>query len=584
MSRVARPIGNPQHRQRYSAVEDDARATGVDLVEIFRASADDLLESGDARLALERAFRWGYESESGEHVAGLQQLMQELAFQRDRLSHHIEDQSFLGGIAPELDDIEQLERQGGKQSRTQPGHDESTTPIERIADRLEHRFTSDDAQQKFTELMDALFPAHQEAAGMSAREGAPERHLDGTGNTSPSPAESRRRSLDRIVEMLFSGGTEQAGGGQRISRHGGAGNRLNELAQDVEADLLALSEYQRLQRSLEELGDVGSVMSLAELDLGRLVDALPAEAADWLASWNDAISRTRSTDARGATGSGAALPPDVARAIGRDLLKGLFKVVRSPVSGDHLSNELGNAGDSAESSRPWESGHPLDLDLTTTVFNAVKRDPHSLFQRGILLHPDDFEVVERSTSTSLSTVLAIDRSRSMGQNGGWTSAKRIGLALHELIRQSYPRDSLDLLAFSSKADAVAVEELPLLTWDQFEHGTHLQAALARSRAILRRRRGGTRQIVLVTDGEPTLATINGVDVFSSPPDDRVIQATLAEVLKCTRDSIIINIVMLQETPAMRDFVQEIVRYNKGRVFQARPDTLGAFLLQDYVEQ
>src|SRR5699024_10076693 len=111
---------------------------------------------------------------------------------------------------------------------------------------------------------------------------------------------------------------------------------------------------------------------------------------------------------------------------------------------------------------------------------------------------------ERGSSVAVSTVLAIDRSRSMGQSGGWVAARKVSLAMHELIRQSYPRDSLNVIAFSSSAERVDIANVPLMRWDRFEHGTHLQAALALARRMLGHDRLGTRQVVVITDGEPTL--------------------------------------------------------------------------------
>jgi uncharacterized protein with von Willebrand factor type A (vWA) domain len=155
------------------------------------------------------------------------------------------------------------------------------------------------------------------------------------------------------------------------------------------------------------------------------------------------------------------------------------------------------------------------------------------------------------------------------------------MAMHELIRQSYPRDSLGIVSFSSTATPVEIGDVPALEWDRFEHGTHLQAALALGRRMLRARSAGTRQIVVITDGEPTLATVGGEDIFASPPTDAVLNATMAEVIRCTREEITINVVMLREGPGTR-FAEQVARVNRGRVFIASKDNLGSFILRDYI--
>lgn len=171
----------------------------------------------------------------------------------------------------------------------------------------------------------------------------------------------------------------------------------------------------------------------------------------------------------------------------------------------------------------------------------------------------------------------------MGQSGGWVAARKVALAMHELIRQSYPRDSLDVIAFSSTAERIDIGDVPLMRWDRFEHGTHLQGALALARRLLRRSRTGTRQVVVITDGEPTLATVGESEVFASPPSREVLEATMTEVVRCTREGIAINLVMLGGA-GRSDFAEQVARVNRGRVFRATSETLGSYILRDYVSR
>lgn len=209
--------------------------------------------------------------------------------------------------------------------------------------------------------------------------------------------------------------------------------------------------------------------------------------------------------------------PEVVTAIGRDLLKGLFADAASPITGEHRSSVHGTTGDPAESSTSWEPGQPLDWDLIGTMTNAIRRG--GTVERGrVGLHPDDFLVVERTARVAVPTMLAIDRSGSMGQRGASQAAKRVALAMHELIRQFYSRDTLAVISFSSSAEPVRIDRRPAMAWDRFEHGTHVQDALALGRRLLRRSPASTRQLVVITDGEPTIATFG--DECCSPHHPR----------------------------------------------------------------
>jgi uncharacterized protein with von Willebrand factor type A (vWA) domain len=302
-----------------------------------------------------------------------------------------------------------------------------------------------------------------------------------------------------------------------------------------------------------------------------------SDLGDWLSEWRGVATTVFPAGA----GPAADLPPEVVTAISRDLLRGLFRMAASPMRGEHRSLVTGTAGDPAETSRAWEPGRPFDLDLVATVSAAVRRG--SAAAGSVRLLPEDFTVVDRASSVSVATVLAIDRSRSMGQSGAWTSAKKVALAMHELIRQAYRRDSLGLVAFSSDAESIDIGNVPQMQWDRFEHGTHLQAALALARKMLRRNRSGTRQIVVITDGEPTLATIRGEHMFASPPTDEVLNVTMTEVIRCTREGITINLIMVS-AGAGGGFAEQVARVNRGRVFTATSETLGGYILRDYVSR
>ena len=577
---VAIPSSDGPHRY-HLAAHDGQVIARVSLAEALQAFADDLLQSGDVRLALDRAFRWGYLDEDGEHIAGLQEQLQELRFQRERVLRHIEDDAFLDRIAPELDCLDHLDGTFGDASEGAAEGAAERSNLERLAEHMEEGYRTDQAQKEFEKLVGQL----RSAAGLDTdMETAQETGSSSSpdvpkGPATFQPAGSRRaQAARRVAQMLFAGvvpAEERDGTGDQ-QRAGSGAN----LAAD---DLQRLRELARVQAALDRLERIGSVMQLADEDLTDIADAAGSDLATWLQGWQEAI-KTATVSLTGRTAPGQIeLPPEVVSAIGRDLLKGLFSAASSPVAGEHQSVVRGNAGDPAEETVSWEFGRPLDLNLVATVSNAVMRTGRRIDRR-IDLVPDDFAVVERTSRTSVSTVMAIDRSRSMGQSGAWTAAKKVGLAMHELIRQSYPRDSLELITFSSSAEPVDIRDIPELQWDKFEHGTHLQAALELGRVMHRRSPAGTKQIVVITDGEPTLATVSGEDVFASPPSSEILNATMAEVVRCTREGIVINIVMLNGEASPSGFAEQVVRVNRGRIFVATNESLGSYLLRDYVSR
>lgn len=555
-------VGIPDRGDRWYRLSAGNRgaAAAVGGAEALRAFADDLLETGDVRLTLDRAFRWGYRDEAGNRIRGLQEQLQELRHRRDQLRRQVERPDFLDALTPELDRLDTLDRVAGHE----PG--EGGAAVDRLLDRLEHGYESDEAQAGLDRLRDELAESVQERAGGSGPGGAGQ---PATGHGAMRGASAA--ASDRLRRMLFAGGIE-------VSSSGPAAWRRDALAESpVDAawfDLDLIVELERVEAALASLESIGSVAALPQASIDALRQAGFDDVGGWLDGWRVASDAILAVDRRGTS---PALPPEVVRAISRDLLKGLFRAAASPVTGEHGVMASGTAGDPAETTVEWEPGRPLDLNLVATVSNAVRRGGAGR----VRLRPDDFAVIERASSVAVSTVLAIDRSRSMGQSGGWIAARKVALAMHELIRQSYPRDSLDVVAFSSAATRVAIGDVPEMQWDRFEHGTNLQGALALGRQLLRRTRAGTRQIIVITDGEPTLATVGGAEVFASPPSHEVLEATMAEVMRCTREGVTINLVMLGGA-GRGDFAEQVARVNRGRVFTATSETLGTYILRDYV--
>jgi uncharacterized protein with von Willebrand factor type A (vWA) domain len=179
-------------------------------------------------------------------------------------------------------------------------------------------------------------------------------------------------------------------------------------------------------------------------------------------------------------------------------------------------------------------------------------------------------------------VLLIDLSLSMPLRGNFLAAKKVALAMQALISGQFPRDYLGIIGFSERAREIRPEELPAVSWD-YVYGTNMQHALVLARRQLARHHG-TRQIVMITDGEPTahLQADGGV-FFNYPPAAATVEATLLEVLRCSQEGIRINTFALDATGHLRNFVEKITQLNRGRAFFTTPDTLGDYVLVDFIE-
>ena len=170
----------------------------------------------------------------------------------------------------------------------------------------------------------------------------------------------------------------------------------------------------------------------------------------------------------------------------------------------------------------------------------------------------------------------------MLHSGYFLPAKKVALALSALIRSQFPRDALYIIGFSLYAREFTAQQLPTLSWSEWSIGTNMQAGFMLARRLLGRHTAGNKQILMVTDGEPTAHLENGVADFSYPPTRRTLQETLKEVRRCTREGITINTFMLEQSRWLTAFVEEMTRINRGRAFFTAPERLGEYVVVDYV--
>jgi uncharacterized protein with von Willebrand factor type A (vWA) domain len=266
------------------------------------------------------------------------------------------------------------------------------------------------------------------------------------------------------------------------------------------------------------------------------------------------------------------------RKIGQKALQDIFNKLKRDGFGRHVSPFRGVGGERTDESKPYQFGDPFLLDLEKTLMNAIHR---SGVGTPVTLAKEDFEVYRTEFTTQSSTVLMIDMSLSMIYNGCQQAAKKVAVALESLIRSQFPRDNLYIVGFSAIAREYKPNELIEMSRYDNDRGTNMAHGLLLARRLLSRHRGVNKQIIMITDGGPTVWYENGEWQFAYP-SPWAEQQTLLEVQRCTRDGITINTFMLYDDQWMVAFVNQMAEINHGRTFYADRDNLGEYLLVDYL--
>ena len=355
----------------------------------------------------------------------------------------------------------------------------------------------------------------------------------------------------------------------------------------LEQALAQLDQLQALDALEGQIDGTTGLGDLASIDRDQVRDLLGPDAERDLNALDDLTRQLEEAGYVERRGQRLELTPRATRRIGQKVLDDLFAKLRRDAFGGHRLDRSGHGGEREEVSKPLEFGDPFWLDLQATFGNALRREENAPSARApgtpLRLRPEDFEVYRSEHATSAATVLLVDLSRSMLLRGCYVAAKRVAIALDTLIRTQFPRDTLAIVGFAYSAHEIRREALAELSYSELEYGTNLQHGLHLARRILARSRAANREVIVVTDGEPTAHTErDGRVEFSYPPTRRTIERTLREVVRCTRDGITINTFMLDQSPSLTNFVGYLTEINRGRAFYAEPDRLGEYVLVDFV--
>ena len=337
-----------------------------------------------------------------------------------------------------------------------------------------------------------------------------------------------------------------------------------------------LGELDQLENLLRNATNPGA---LAEADMDRVRDLMGDDAARSLERLAELAKMLEQAGLIQNKEGRLELTPKGMRKIGSNALRELFSKLTKDKMGQHQMDHHGQGHERTYETKQYEYGDPFNLDLNRTIRNALRRNGGGT---PVHLSPEDFEIERTEHLTKSATVLLLDLSMSMPMRDNFLPAKKVAMALHSLITSQFPRDYMGLVGFGEVARVLTPEQLPEVSWD-FAYGTNMQHALMLARRLLSRQTG-TKQIIMITDGEPTAhITASGQPYFNYPPTLETVEATLREVVRCTKDNIRINTFMLDADRSLKSFIERLTAINRGRAFFTTPETLGDYVLVDFIE-
>jgi Ca-activated chloride channel homolog len=280
------------------------------------------------------------------------------------------------------------------------------------------------------------------------------------------------------------------------------------------------------------------------------------------------------------SGDGKSITPKSEQLIRQRSLEQIFGKLKKTPTGNHKTNALGKGDEQTADRRSYQFGDRTDrIDFTQSIRNAQKRNGQDEFN----LREDDLEVIESEHMSSTSTVLMIDISHSMILYGEdrITPAKKVAMALAELIKRKYPKDTLDVVVFGNDAWQISVKDLPYLKVGPYH--TNTVAGLEMAMEILRKKKNPNKQIFMITDGKPSCLKEKDGTYYKNSfgLDPRIINRTLNLAAAAKKAKLTITTFMIAKDPYLQQFVRDFTEANQGRAFYSGLNGLGSFIFEDY---
>jgi uncharacterized protein with von Willebrand factor type A (vWA) domain len=529
---------------RYSRWDGSLEEFSLDAKQVLDAMTELMMEGLSAQEALEWMRQQGFElGGMNFRVMGLEELENELRSQMESLYQQFSMDGATDSLREQLDDI--LDREEGAQ-RASHGYESAAmndflerrhAPSDRLSDTIErfrsHEFADEQAGEDFAELLDEL---------------------------------DRLRDLEQFLE-------------QQGERFTGSREADYEEAQEIREQLEALQQMMQNLRS-------GNFEQISPDELRDMLGDPAAQSFILLRDLEDTMREQGML-----RGDDPQLTPRAIRHIGAQALADVYGALRKGRPGSHETTARGVALPRPDETRPWEFGDAFDLDIVGTVMNGVKRRAAEgiVGEEHVSLTPDDFQIHEMDFNTQTTTVLLLDLSWSMSWAGRFPAAKRVAIAMDQLVRTRYPRDHFFVVGFSTRARELPIRELPEVSWDMGDPFTNLQEGLMVAEKLIGEHPSPAPQIIVITDGQPTAyfesATGNlhvewpmGMGGVSP----HAVAETLKTVKRVTRKGCTINTFMLDDAPELVGFVERMTQINRGRAFFSSPGQLGSFLMVDYI--
>jgi len=577
--------------------------------DLLKHLSDNFLEEEGVRRALRDLMRRGVASDDGQRsVKGLRDILREAEDKKKELLEKYSPESFkltpeeakalsdkLNSLAEKLEAYHDkmrnfMERLSGKYAQNmdelarkmQEGFDRYQELKERLKDQLSQskmkrpQNLTGQSQQNLMDMLDRMSRLLED-----------ENFLKNL----PNMLDAAVEDLDNLLENLNSLTQEQLG-------------QLSDALSQMDQLQQLLSQYPFQGSERMGMGEAGQVLGqlkrleqflrwgqrgmadVADLNLDDIRELLGEEAYEQLKYLKGIESMLEEDGYLVRTGQGLRLSPKGIRRIGDKALREIFQMLNKNRWGDHNTTLKGLQGETLEETKKYEYGDPLNVKISETLMKALERGGRSI---PLKIGPEDFFVHRQEFSSDCETVLLIDVSYSMLMNDALHAGKKVALALHRLIETKYPQDVLHLVAFRSNAKAIRAQDLPSIVAITYfmEHGTDIKEALRYSRQILGSQKAANRQIILITDGEPTAVTLDRGGRLhsgwgSALLHERIVQETLKEVRRCTQSGIKINTFMLGTDFYRRGFIDQLSRLNTGRVFYTSPDQIGNYIVVDYI--
>jgi Ca-activated chloride channel family protein len=356
---------------------------------------------------------------------------------------------------------------------------------------------------------------------------------------------------------------------------------LDELKRAIEEALLNGEMFdENLRQQIEQMMAEGQLDELVE----KLIERMQQE--DYI-SVDQPHDPARQSSVGGQTGQAQQARFEITDKsldfLGFKSLRNLLGSLGKSSFGRHDTRDLATGIEASGSSKTYEFGDTLNLDITATLSSAIQREGLSL---PLNIEYSDLQVHQCEYQSSCATVLMLDCSHSMILYGEdrFTPAKKVAMALSHLIRTQYPGDSLSLVLFHDSAEEVPLSQLARVKVGPYY--TNTREGLRMAQRILQRQRKDMKQIVMITDGKPSALTLEDGRIYKNAfgLDPLVVSQTLEEVSKCKRAGVLINTFMLASDYGLVQFVQKVTEMCRGKAYFTTPYTLGQYLLMDYMSR